>query len=76
MRAIQERRPGSFIVGGEQAGQPQYFPLEVIRCGDGALWSAWRPSFVESIKILFGAPIRVGILSERQPPIVVILGDI
>lgn len=73
MRAIEENRPLAFIVGGPQAGQPEYFPLEVTRGPDGALWSAWRPGLLERMRLLFGTPIRVGILSKLQPPIIVAL---
>ena len=71
MNPIVERRDGAYIVGGPDAGQPEYLPLEVTRGAHGALWSAWRPSWHELLLILLGRPIRIGILSERQPPIVV-----
>jgi len=73
MEAIQEKREGAYIVGGKQAGQPEYFPLEVRRCEQGALWSAWKPSWKDWFMMLFGRPIRIGILAERQPPILVMV---
>jgi len=73
MKAIQEKREGAYVVGGEQAGQPEYLPLEVRRCEQGALWSAWKPSWKEWLQILLGEPIRVGILAQRQPPIMVVV---
>lgn len=75
MIAIKEHRPGSYTVGGEQAGQPQYFPLEV-RLLYGALWSAWRPSWYDLWLMVWGFPIRIGILSKMQPPISVIVEEI
>ena len=71
MNPIVENKPGAYLVGGEQAGQPEYNSLEVVRGEHGALWSAWRPSLKEFLLIALGHPVRIGILSERQPPIVV-----
>ena len=71
MKAITEKRPGAYIVGGEQAGQPEYYPLEVVRGGEGALWSAWKPSWREWWMMLTGAPVSIGILARQQPPIIV-----
>ena len=71
MIAIREKRPGSYIVGGKQAGQPEYLPLEVVRGEEGALWSAWKPSWSEWWAMLLGSPIRIGILTKAQPPIIV-----
>lgn len=73
MEALQEHREGSWTVGGPAAGQPEYFPLEISRGPEGALWSAWRPSLKERLRILFGAPLRIGILANKQPPIMVTL---
>jgi hypothetical protein len=73
MRAIREKQKGSYLVGGEQAGQPEYFPLEVRRGPDGALWSAWEPSWRDWFLMLFGRPVRVGVLANRQPPILVLV---
>lgn len=73
MEAIQEKKEGAYLVGGEQAGQPEYFPLEVRRGTDGALWSAWVPSWSDIWRMLFGNPIRIGVLSEKQPPIIVLV---
>ena len=71
MIAITEKKPGAYIVGGEQAGQPEYFPLEVRRGEHGGLWSGWKPSWRDLWDMLLGYPIRIGILAERQPPIIV-----
>lgn len=69
MKAISEKKKGSYVVGGKQAGQPEYYPLEVVRTDDGALLSSWKPSWSDVWNMVRGKPIRVGILSERQPPI-------
>lgn len=36
---------------------------------DGIYYSYWNFSFIEKLKILFGNPIRVCILSDSHPPI-------
>ena len=71
MNPIRESRSGSWTVGGEQAGQPEYLPLEIVRDEQGALWSAWRANWRERLLILLGYPVRIGILAQRQPPIIV-----
>ena len=76
MIAIEEGREGAYLVGGDQAGQPEYFALEVRRCPQGSLWSAWKPSWKDWWKMLRGEPIRVGVWSQRQPPILVTMDDI
>lgn len=74
MEAIAENKKGSYVVGGEQAGQPQYFPLEIKRGEEGALWSAWKPSWSDIFWMMMGMPIRLGILADRQPPIFLKVG--
>lgn len=48
--------------------------LEAVRGNDGALYSAWRPNWRERIFVALGLPVCVGVLSQRQPPITVIVG--
>ena len=71
MRPMQTFMPGSRIISGPQNGQPEYHPLEVARGPEGALWSAWKPSIWEKVKILCGSPVMVAVLAQRQPPIMV-----
>jgi len=71
MKAIETKARGAYVVGGEQAGQPEYLPLEVVRGEEGALWSCWKPSWRERFMLLMGVPIAVGILTQKQPPIMV-----
>ena len=73
MKPLNTGAKGAYIVGGEQAGQPEYLPLEVVRGEDGTLWSCWKPSWRERFMLLLGAPISVGILAQRQPPVMVML---
>lgn len=75
MEALREHHDGSWVVGGVDAGQPEYFPLEIRRGPEGALWSAWRPSLKERFLVLLGRPLRIGILANKQPPIIVTLED-
>lgn len=75
MEAVIEKRKGAYLVGGPQVGQPEYFPLEVVRGTDGALWSAWRPNDAELALIVAGEPIRVGVLGQRQVPIMVTMAE-
>lgn len=76
MQAIVESKPGSWNVGGPAAGQPEYLPLEVTRGDEGELWSQWRPNPTELYALHHGAPIRIGLLCQRQPPIIVEIGPI
>ena len=71
MKAISTGAKGAHVVGGPQAGQPEYLPLEVVRGEEGALWSCWKPSIRERIMLLLGSDIAVGILAHKQPPIMV-----
>ena len=75
MQPIAENCPGSWSVGGPAAGQPEYLPLEVTRGEEGALWSQWRPSAADMEALRLGAPIRVGLLAQRQPAIIVEVGE-
>ncbi len=49
--------------------------LSVVRGDDGALYSLWRPSIKERVRIAFGVPVAVGVLSQCQPPITVVVGE-
>ena len=71
MQPVTENKQGSWVVGGEQAGQPEYLPLEIRRGEEGALWSSWVPSWRERLSLLFGGRVRLGILSTKQPPVFV-----
>ena len=42
--------------------------LAVIR-EDELIYSFWKPSWKERIKILFGKPIQLSIVSVNQPPV-------
>lgn len=48
--------------------------LPVVRGIDGALYSAWLPSWREWWRVLLGAPVVIGVLQQRQPPIMVEVG--
>ncbi len=75
MKAIQEGKLGAYSVGGPAAGQPEYFPLEVCRGEDGALWCGWKPSWKDVWAMVCGHPIRIGLMVIRQPPIIVTMAD-
>lgn len=42
---------------------------------DGVIYSYWRLSVAERIKIFFGSPLRLAIFSERMPPVELSLPD-
>jgi hypothetical protein len=48
--------------------------LSAIRGADGAIYSAWVPSWQERLAVLFGQPVVVGVLSQQQPPITLVVG--
>lgn len=48
--------------------------LEGVRGQDGAIYSCWKPSLRERFHLLFGQPVIVGVLSDRQPPLCVKVG--
>jgi hypothetical protein len=51
--------------------------LSACRGTDGAIYSLWRPSIKERLQMLFGRPIVLGVLSDRQPPVsVTVLGEV
>lgn len=56
-------------------GRGEIADLHATRGEDGALYSLWRPSIFERVCLIFGAPVAVGVLSERQPPIAVKVGE-
>lgn len=49
--------------------------LAVYVDGQGAIWSTWRPTFWEWLRLVVGFPIVVGVLSNRQPPMSVMVGE-
>lgn len=55
-------------------GSDEVKDLATFRGTDGALCSLWRPSLAERLRVLFGAPVVAGVLSERQPPITLRVG--
>ena len=76
MKAIVTNRSGSRVISGPENGQPEYHPLEVARLENGSLYSGWKPSLRERVKLLFGARIWVGLLTNQQPPIHVLVGNL
>jgi len=60
--------------GGSREDGAKIEELAVLRAADDALYSLWRPSWDERLKILIGNPVAVGVLSQRQPPITVVVG--
>lgn len=58
-----------------RGNRPEIADLHATRGEDGALYSLWRPSLFERVCLVFGAPVAVGVLSERQPPIAVKVGE-
>lgn len=48
--------------------------LSARRGMDDALYSLWQPSRTERLRILFGAPVAVGVLARKHPPITVVVG--
>jgi hypothetical protein len=48
--------------------------LEGVRGEDGAIYSCWEPDWIEKIKLLFGRPLVIGVMSTKQPPICVKVG--
>ena len=70
-------KPGKFkkVHSSVARGYDNIADLDIHRSDEGAIYSAWRPSLAERIKILFGQSVIVGVLSERQPPITVIVGE-
>ncbi len=64
--------PNAIIAGGyDHPRVGNIENLEIIRCNDGALYSAWRPTWREVFRILFGARLWIGVLGDRQPPLIV-----
>ena len=55
-------------------GHEDIADLSVFCGGDGAIYSLWRPSISERLRVLIGFPVVVGVLSARQPPITVKVG--
>jgi hypothetical protein len=49
--------------------------LGIYHAEDGALYSIWRPTWRERLSLIFGKPIVVGVLSNRQPPMTVQVGE-
>jgi len=49
--------------------------LSVVRAGDGAIYSAWKPNWRECLDIVLGRLIVVGVLTDRQPPMAVVVGE-
>ncbi len=43
--------------------------LEAVRVADGAITSAWKPSWREWWAMLFGAPVWVGVITQQLPPV-------
>lgn len=65
--------PNAIIAGGyDHPRVGNIENLEIIRADDGALYSAWRPTWRESLRILTGARIWIGVMGHRQPPITVL----
>jgi len=48
--------------------------LEGVRGVDGAIYSCWKPSLREKVRLLLGHPVVVGVISPKQPPICVKVG--
>lgn len=55
-------------------GRDEIADLSTFRGDDRAIYSLWKPSWGERLRALFGVPVVVGVLSERQPPITVKVG--
>lgn len=48
---------------------PGVDPIWVLRSIDGALYTAWKPTLWARIRILFGRPIWMGLMSEHFIPV-------
>ena len=55
-------------------GRDEIADLSTFRGEDSAIYSLWRPSLAERLRLLVGVPVVVGVLSERMPPITVKVG--
>jgi len=47
--------------------QPQYLPLPTHKSSSGELWSCWKLTFKERIKILFTGKLWLGCLTFNNP---------
>lgn len=76
------------VVGGAQAGQPQYHPLSIrdmpaeLVGADGSISigncmvTAWRPTADEFARLMAGAPVYLSILGDRWPPVNLFVGEL
>ena len=70
MEATTTEHPNAIIAGGYKSKRIGHIEdLEIIRCSDGMLYSAWKLNWRERLRALFGGRIWVAVFSERQPPI-------
>lgn len=73
MKASPTNHPNAIIAGGyDHPAVGTIENLEIIRCSDNALYSAWRPTWRERLRLIFGARLWIGVLSNRQPPLTVL----
>lgn len=59
--------------------QEEFFPLPVIKVkykdGDRAFISAWKPLFIDKIRLLFGKPVYLVVMSDTPHPPVLLTTD-
>ena len=48
--------------------------LEAVRGIDGAIYSAWRVTWRDWVRMFFGAKVWVAVIADVQPPISVVCG--
>lgn len=59
------RADGTVLVSTDPWGQGE---ISIRQVGD-TMFSYWRPSFVERLRILFGGHVRLGVFGNAHPPV-------
>lgn len=42
-----------------------------VQFDSGIIYSSWKPSFRERLRVLFGTPIRLSVFSHAMPPVAI-----
>lgn len=75
MKPMNPRRTTFTATGYEHPVVGAIRDLAIFTGSDDALYSWWRPTLRERISLIFGKPIVIGVLSGRQPPMTVLVGE-